>query len=119
MCDEQWQEAFEEIYAAGVSMGESAAAWLLDGNSTREEAQALLDGINDGDPLVLDALPTLTLGEWAGDPTIEEIIDEVCGLDVSNISAEEIQDLFSAYNDGFSDGVQSGAAGEAARFLNA
>jgi hypothetical protein len=52
--------------AEGYERGTAAGSWAIDGNTSDEVTRRLLAGIEDGDPEVLDALPSAPLsGEWA------------------------------------------------------
>ena len=59
----------------GKAAGLSCASWVeyRDAEATR----AMLKGIEDGDPAVLDSLrePNLS-GEWAGDPTPQSLAED-------------------------------------------
>lgn len=110
-------EAYEvtPAYELGKERGLAAATWLLDGNSTRRQATVLLVGLLDGDPMVIDTLPSNPLsGEWAGDPTPMDIIAEVAP-DLED--PEYQQAIIEDYENGFNDGVQEGAEKEARQFL--
>lgn len=99
----------------GTEHGRAAGTWVLDGNSSTETARALLDGIRDGDPEVLDALPVARLGgEWADDPTPRDLFNEA---DVSCFDPERETDLLDAYSDAFNVAVQDQAEREARTFL--
>lgn len=54
----------------GAEVGRNAASWFFDGNTSDDAYRRVLAGITEGDPKVLDSLPTPNLsGEWADDPT--------------------------------------------------
>lgn len=102
-------------YELGKEHGMAAASWLLDGNSSREAAERLLRGLNDGDPVVLDSLPSNPLsGEWADAPTAKDILREL-GEEETDPDAQ--WDILRDYEDGYSDGVQQGAERTARQFL--
>ncbi len=69
----QWEYSDAVEAAAkelGGEAGRAAASWVFDGNTTTEEYARVLFGIEDGDPEVLDALPSPDLsGQWAGAST--------------------------------------------------
>lgn len=109
-------EHFEEIRAAadlleraeqeGYDAGAAAGSWLLDGNSTEADARRLLVGIEEGDPEVLDELPSAPLsGEWADGPTPAGVLASL-GLDED---ADEAEDVLRAFEDGYARGVQDEA----------
>lgn len=41
----------------GYEDGKAAGSWVFDGNTTRHTYATVLQGIEDGDPLILDMLP--------------------------------------------------------------
>ena len=41
----------------GYQDGTAAGTWVFDGNTTTETYAAILAGIEDGDPMILDQLP--------------------------------------------------------------
>jgi hypothetical protein len=105
----------EAMRKLGSEHGRAAASWLLNGDSSEADARRLLDGIEEGDPEVLDALPNPPSGEWAGDPTAEDLIREA-GLDVPE-EPEAVEELWQAYSDGFGTGAHEGAEAEARAWL--
>lgn len=94
--------AIETARDMGTEAGRAAGSWAIDGNTTAETARAILDGIADGDPEVLDRFgpPSPLSGEWAGDPTPRDVFDAV-GLDPDDADRD---DVLAAYEQGFSDG---------------
>lgn len=92
----------------GHEDGKNAASWLVDGN-TPDPYRVLDDfiaGIDSGDPEVLDALPHPNVsGEWADDPTWEQICqDETEGYN----SGTGEPDLYDTYVRSFHEGVEAG-----------
>lgn len=91
--------------AEGNQAGGDAASWVFDGNTTVETAQAWLQGIEDGDPVYMDQIPSPLSGEWAGE-SIPELSTRF-GIDLSN---DKIADAFeSAYTSGWLDAVEESA----------
>lgn len=108
--DQIVEQAEQEGYDHGVTAG----SWLLDGNSTSEAARRLLRGIEDGDPMVLDALPSSPLsGEWADSLTPADVLAWY-ELDEDDDAAG---DVLRAFEDGFSRGVQDEAVRSATALL--
>jgi hypothetical protein len=67
----------------GREAGINAAGWIFDGHNTwtREGLERILQGLNDGDPKILDSIPWPNLsGEWADAPTPQTMVSE-CGLE--------------------------------------
>lgn len=50
----------------GRAAGKTAAGWVFDGNTPREEYQRVLRGIDEGDPAVLDATEPPAIGPAVG-----------------------------------------------------
>ena len=102
----EWEAAQESMYEAGIDDGGNAADWCIDGNTSDEAKTRVKQGLDDCDPAILDSLPHLQLGQWAGDPTIEDLISEHTGINVE-LTPEEIQDLWIAYSDGWYEGMHA------------
>lgn len=84
----------DRIAARGYANGKVAGTWVTDGNTTRETYAALLAGIQDGDPVVLDKLPT----PWRDAVTWGNLLEE------EEIGFADSDDIFAAYEDAFRDG---------------
>lgn len=85
-------------YRAGVAAG----SWVIDGNTSVPEARYLLAGIEEGDPVVIESLPSSPLsGEWAGSLLPADILAEY-GIRENDPAAD---DVLSAFEDGYSRGV--------------
>lgn len=71
-----------EARKAGRQAGLAAASWVFDGNTKDEMYRRVLNGLEDGDPEVFDAIaaPSWLSGEWAGE-SISEILGESSGDD--------------------------------------
>jgi hypothetical protein len=106
------REAIEERLSAetleetarqlGRDEGTARASWYFDGSTTRETYQRVLQGIEEGDPEILDDFPGSPLsGEWAGDPLPNDVL---ASLDVDPDDAA-VDDLLTAYEQGFTDAV--------------
>lgn len=84
------------------TLGENAGSWVIDGNTTESTARAILAGIEDGDPEILDHLPSPQWGgEWAGDPTYEQLAVEYGGL-----TSAEADDYYGEALIAFASGVE-------------
>ena len=92
----------EAIRRRGRTDGRAAGSWVIDGNTLDETCARILGGIEEGDPEILDALPTLALGEWADDPTFEQILAEE-GL--NGLDADAADDLWFTYSDAWYAGM--------------
>ena len=71
-----------EAYNAGKERGEAQGSWVIDGNTTEEQARKLLADIRDGDSEVLDSRPYPLSGESTGE-SIPELSDQY-GIDLSD-----------------------------------
>ena len=102
MTDKEWETARAKAYVFGQECGTNSGSWVLDGNSSLETAQRILDGWEDGDPEILDMQPSPLSGEWADGITASEVYTAAeMAEDESDDGASEILD---AFEDGFTDG---------------
>ena len=95
-----WQlaQAEQDGYEAGIAAG----SWVIDGNTSVETARRIAQGIADGDPEVLDELPSFPLsGEYAGDQTPRDILSRY-GIAEDDDGSEGI---LRAYEEGYACGV--------------
>jgi hypothetical protein len=98
------EDAAELAYARGVADGTAAGTWVFDGNDSLETVRRTLAGIEEGDPAVLDALPSCPLsGEWAGGLTPVALLADL-GVGEDDLAAEEI---LGEYERGFAEGVET------------
>lgn len=106
MTSEPHTDLMNDAYTLGEQHGRAAGSWVIDGNTTRETAQAVLSGYEDGDPLVMDMQPSPLSGEWADSMTPQRLMVEM-GLDPSTTYPPESgmheDDICDAYEQGFSD----------------
>lgn len=103
MKEQEIKELEEAARQLGQDAGEAAASWVFDGNTTREQYVRILKGIDDGDPEILDSLPTPNLsGEWADDPTPRSVLEEL-GVDPEDDALAP--DLLSIWEQAASDAV--------------
>ena len=109
MRDEDFAHFEQVARDAGREAGQNAAAWWEQdaiggraGRDWRDVAKRTLEGIQDGDPAVLDSLPWPNLsGEWADDPTPATLAEDL-GVDPCG---DEIDDLCSTWEDASADTV--------------
>lgn len=98
------------IRVRGYGDGTAAATWIVDGN-TEDPAgtlRKLLDGVEEGDPEIMDALPAPRLsGEFADDPSWYDILRDECeGESAEFIIEHDLDgDLYDAYEDKFHEAV--------------
>ena len=68
----------EQCYAEGVAAG----SWVVDGNTSDQACGAILEGLEDGDPAVCDALPfPLWNGEEADDVYGRALVEFTRGVE--------------------------------------
>lgn len=91
----------DTIGKRGLADGKAAGSWVLDGNTSKERAREIWQGIEDGDSAILDSLPSLCLGEWADDPSWEDILSDE-GIECDDDTAD---DLWGTYQDAWSEGM--------------
>ena len=90
---------FEE---QGREAGKDAGSWVIDGNTSAETARAILKGIEDGDPDVMDIQPSPLSGEWAGE-SVYELIPELREMEERG-EHDAIDEACTAYEQGFGEG---------------
>lgn len=88
----------------GAEAGKSAGSWIIDGNTSVETCAAILAGLEDGDPQVMDMMPAPLSGEMAG-----ESIPEIFGLAVGEDwpTDGELAEYEDAYSLAFWDTVEA------------
>lgn len=98
------------IRQRGLEDGSAAASWLVDGNTNDPVAvlERLVSGIYDGDPEILDALPSPRIGgEFADDPTWEDVLQsELDQYSEERVMNGEYDDLEDVYRSSFQEGVE-------------
>jgi len=97
----------EIIRQRGLRDGRNAGTWVFDGNSHWAYVAKVQQGIKDGDPEIVDQLPEPRVGgEFAGEPTWENILtDEGIPVD-STMDPTGRDDLYRVYYEAFRDGVE-------------
>jgi len=100
---------YDKLKAAAAELGReaghNAGTWVIDGNTTVETARKILQGYEDGDPEVMDMQPSPLSGEWADDPTIQNVLDDIASeAEVWEIDPDSEDDLLSVYENSYSDG---------------
>jgi hypothetical protein len=106
-------------YEMGYEHGRAAGSWVVDGDMTGEiEAYKwLLHGVDDGDPVVLDALPSGPLsGEWADGPTPASVLADL-GVDDEDPDVDT-DDLLFEFESGFDAGVADEVTEICRRFVS-
>lgn len=97
----------EIIRQRGYRDGRSAGTWVFDQGSTPEGIRAVVRGIEDGDPMILDQLPSPRLnGEFADDPTWEDVLKEESIRYDSSLDIDGRQSLLDEYEMAFQQGVE-------------
>ena len=107
-----YQFALETAAGIGRGDGESAAAWwirdAIGGRATGDAipvARRAITGIMDCDPEVMEWIPAPDLsGEWADGLTPDRLAAS-CG--VTGIGADDLDDLCTAYDAGFTEAAES------------
>jgi len=98
--DTEFTNAIHEMEKAGRKAGKSAATWLCDGNTSKEAAQTLLKTIENCELEV----PSPFSGEFADEPSLDETLSEVLGIDVEELQEGERDILAEAFEFAFYDG---------------
>jgi hypothetical protein len=109
-----YEQALAYARELGAEHGSNAASWVFDGNTTQETYRRVLQGIEDGDPEILDSLPAPDLsGQWAGELTSDELVRDSLELAAmlnwamgDAMFATVYGEICDAYEDAFSTAVQ-------------
>ena len=113
------ERAIDYARTLGTEHGTNAAEWYLQDvlRSTRSavEIKRITDGINDGDPEIMDSLPTADLsGQWAdtltGPALVEQAAweslgDDADADDLAEFAGNAFTDVCDAYEYAYSDAV--------------
>ena len=100
------RKATDTARMMGRAAGRAAATWYFDGNTDAATYARVRQGIDDGDPEVLDTfkVPDLS-GEWADGPTPASLMANVYAHPERMADAES--DICQAWEDGASDGYMA------------
>jgi hypothetical protein len=105
--EKAWQARLAEAATDGRQAGYNAATWILDGNSTTDQARSILDAIESCD---FD-FPSPLSGEWAG-----ESISELLG-DLDDLDDNEQDELATAYEQAYLSAYETEAVRSARAML--
>lgn len=127
LSDNHYEAALAAAIDIGKDEGMSAASWVFDGNTTDDTYRRVLAGIEEGDPEVLDTLPSADLsGQWADGRTPHTLLEDIASTisdDDTHITAEMLlgdvttSALCDAYEDAFNDAVCDAIAATARKML--
>jgi len=98
----RWQCALMIARTIGAQKGESAATWYEFGSA--EHAQKVIDGIDNGDPVIMDTMPYAPTGEWSGDYNTDALMSD---LGLTRDDETDDGELWSAFADEFDSTAQS------------
>lgn len=106
MTNEQLETELSEATTLGRVHGEKTASWFFDGNTSQETYERVHKGLQDGDPVIMDSLPSSPLsGEWADQMTPRRLLMEL-GWNEESVSAEQQDEICETYEQSFNDAVQ-------------
>ncbi len=106
--EKAWQARLLATAEDGRQAGYNAATWILDGNSTTDQARSILDAIESCD---FD-FPSPLSGEWAG-----ESISELLG-DLDDLDDDEQTELSDAYEQAYLSAYETEAVRSARAMLS-
>lgn len=123
-----WHAALECAKDDGFQSGRNVASWMdqdLFGGRAKDgkaAARRFLKGIDDGDPEILEIIPSSPLsGEWAGDRTAKDIVcnalslddgefnimtDVVCKLDMEDEFQSLFEQICNVFEESYYDSAQ-------------
>lgn len=119
---------YDTLYAAAMDAGDIAGRHAATNYVGRDNAATMLEGINAGDPAVLDTLPMLDLsGQWADGPTGAEVLWAIgrhCPtysdyLDTNILDTDTADAFIVAYRDAFDAAVSEKIEADAIDTLRA
>lgn len=113
-------ETYREAERLGKEHGRNAASWVFDGNTSDTTYRTFLDGIMDGDPKVMDALPGSPLaGEWADGYTPTALFSDL-GIEFDESVAVDflMEEVCNAYEDAFARAVTDEVVATCRRHLS-
>jgi hypothetical protein len=113
--DERWRQVLDAIRAAGAAVGRDAADWwgqdTIGGRASGDvqaTARRVLVGIDDGDPAVLDTLPSFdSSGQSVDDTTGWELFAAATGDSAGwfGLRIQQRDEALTAYRDSFDTAV--------------
>ena len=128
LLSDRWHAALECAKEDGFQSGRNVASWIdqdLFGGRAKDgkaAARRFLKGIDDGDPEILDMIPSSPLsGEWAGDRTSKDVVcnalslddgefdimsDTVCALDMEDEFQSMFEQICSSFEESYYDSAR-------------
>lgn len=128
LLSDRWHAALECAKDDGFQSGQNVASWMdqdLFGGRAKDgkaAARRFLKGIDDGDPEILDMIPSSPLsGEWAGDRTSKDIVcnalslddgefdimeDVVCALDMEDSFQSMFEQICNVFEESYCNSAQ-------------
>lgn len=115
---------FERARREGIEHGRDAASWYFDfgrapsWTDARSVYRRVLQGLEDGDPEVIDTLPSSPLsGEWADGLQVSDVLSLLDLEDEDDLEPEYVDEVLRAFEDGYSEGAYRAIEREAAEGL--
>ena len=108
LTESEWAQAVADMASAGHRDGTASGSWIADGNTSEESLRAVLEQWDNGDPAAPCA-PSPFSGEWADDPTVDDIIGNNCDIDIDSLTPEERDELADSYESAYSEAWQTEA----------
>jgi hypothetical protein len=101
--------------AIGREHGANAASWYFDGDTGESTYRAVLLGIEEGDPEVLDTFPSSPLsGEWADSYSLADLASDT----ETPQDSDAFDDVCRSYEDGFYAAAHDSIEATARRMLS-
>ena len=95
----RWPVRLAEAEADGYQAGKACATWGVSADTSEATCRRILQGYEDGDPVVMDLQPAPLSGEWADDPAPRDLF---AGWD--RMADWQQDEIATAYEAGYSDG---------------
>ena len=90
----------KKAHEMGRDHGHNLGSWVIDGNTSVEECQRILDGYAEGDPVVMEMCPYPLSGEFADNPTGFDILHAL----YVQPNEHHFDEYLTHYEDGFAEG---------------
>jgi hypothetical protein len=108
----------KEARELGKNEAAAAATWTVDGNTPRETVRALLAGIEDGDPGILDRFEAPNLSGEMADARTPAALARELGLDGDDLEGEAFDAVCEAYEAGVDEAFLPAVEAELRRALD-
>lgn len=91
----------------GRAHGTNAASWVFSGNTPRQTYERWRKGIDEGDPEIMDAIPSPDFSsQWVDGDIVRRLLTEVTTRAIGDLSSMK-DELVTAYEQAFAEAAQA------------